>query len=416
MRRDIVSRTSTTRASRVLNTVFGPTVRGREDPDGAWAKSVAAVDEEIGIEDPDLADSLGRVFASIVEEPRLTPLGWLFALNVVKDRYANRLRITRLLAERPEIAEEKIIEPVFVLGLPRTATTLTHKVLAASPAHRGPRAWEMTQTGLEDPEAARRAIKKFDTSIKIVERLFAPGLKHIHPIRAENPEESLTLMPHGTYWPLFHGSMPSYRDWYAQRSQAELAGDYECLKQGLQVLQHGREPKRWVLKYPAHMNDLTTIKDLFPDATFVWTHRDPATVVASTCSLVETLWAPYQHDPDPLEVGRLVMDSMVTSVERGLEARLSLPPSSIVDVPYHSLSHDPYTEVPRVYSAIGATWTESDEAQLDRVLARPAGARPHRYDMRRYGLEPEQVDEAFASYVRLLKSIDRLDAEPTADL
>ncbi|WP_307816137.1 sulfotransferase family protein [Myceligenerans indicum] len=411
-----MSRTTTTRASRVLNTVFAPAIRGRDDPAGAWAKAVAQADEELGVQDPELADSIGRVFASIVEEPRLTPLGWFFALSVVRDRYANRLRIKKVLAEHPEAAAEQIKNPVFVLGLPRTATTLTHKVLAASPEHRGPRAWEMTFTGLEDPEVARRESKRFDQNIKIVTRLFAPGLKHIHPIRAEDPEESLVLMPHGTFWPLFHGSMHSYRDWYANRSEAELAGDYECLKQGLQVLQHGREPKRWILKYPAHLNDMPVIKKVFPDATFVWTHRDPATVVGSACSLVETLWAPYQREPDPREVGRLIMESMVTWVDNALEARLSLPPSSIVDVPYHALSHDPHTEVPRLYSAIGATWTESDAAQLDQVLARPAGTRQHKYHMARYGLQQAQVEEAFAPYLRLLKGFDSLDAQPTADL
>jgi hypothetical protein len=131
---------------------------------------------------------------------------------------------------------------------------------------------------------------------------------------------------------------------------------------------------------------------------------------------VETLWAPYQKDPDPLEVGRLIMDSMVTWVNSALEARLSLPPSSIVDVPYHALSHDPHTEVPRLYSAIGATWTASDEAQLDQVLARPAGTRPHEYDMRRYGLEPDFVEQEFAGYLRLLNTIDVLDAEPKAEM
>jgi hypothetical protein len=115
-------------------------------------------------------------------------------------------------------------------------------------------------------------------------------------------------------------------------------------------------------------------------------------------------------------VGRLIMDSMVTWVNSALEARLSLPPSSIVDVPYHALSADPYTEVPRLYSAIGATWSTSDEAQLDQALARPAGTRPHQYDMRRYGLQPEQVNEAFAGYLRLLNTFDVLDAEPKAEL
>lgn len=406
----------TTRASRVLNTVFAPVVRGRDDPASAWAKAVAQVENEAGAQDRKFAEGLGVVFQSIAAEPRLTPLGWVLVLNSVKDRYANRLRINRLLAERPEIAAEPVTDPVFVLGLPRTATTLAHRVLAASPAHRGPLMWEMSWTGLEDPAVAAREIKKFDQGSQLVTGLLAPELKHMHPSRAEQPEESMMLLPHGTYWALLHGSVPSYRGWYARRSAADLAGDYAYLKQGLQVLQHGRESRRWIVKYPGHLNDMAAIKEVFPDATFVWTHRDPATVLGSSCSLVETMWAMYQKDPDPLEVGQLVLDTMVTWVDSALESRLDLPPSAIVDVPYHRLSADPHVEVPRLYSAIGATWTASDEARLDQVLARPAGTRPHQYDLGRYGLRPEQVEEAFASYLRLLSTFDVLDAEPRAEL
>ena len=226
----------------------------------------------------------------------------------------------------------------------------------------------------------------------------------------------MMLLPHGTYWALLHGSVPSYRGWYARRPSADLVGDYAYLKQGLQVLQHGREAKRWIVKYPGHLNDMTAIQEVFPDATFVWTHRDPATVLASTCSVVETMWAMYQNDPGPLEVGQLVLVTVVTWVNSALESRLSLPPSSIVDVPYHALSHDPHTEVPRLYSAIGATWTPADEAQLDQVLARPAGTRPHHYELERYGLHADQVTESFAAYLRLLSTFDVLDAEPRAEL
>jgi hypothetical protein len=381
-----------------------------------WAKASAQVERDAGTQDRKFADGLGVVIASIAAEPRLTPLGWTFVLSSIKDRYANRLRINRLLVEHPEIADEPIANPVFVLGLPRTATTLTHRVLAASPAHRGPLMWEMSHTGLEDPAVAAREIKKLDQGSQLVTGLFAPGLKYMHPSRAEHPEESMMLLPHGTFWSLLHGSLPAYRGWYARRSAADLAGDYAYLKQGLQVLQHGRERKRWIVKYPGHLNDMAAIQEVFPDATFVWTHRDPATVLGSTCSLVETMWSMYQKDPDPLEVGQLVLDTMVTWVNTALESRLSMPPSSIVDVPYHRLSADPHAEVPRLYSAIGARWTASDEAQLEQVLARPAGSRPHQYDMGRYGLHPDHVEESFASYLRLLNTFDVLDAKPQAEM
>jgi hypothetical protein len=128
------------------------------------------------------------------------------------------------------------------------------------------------------------------------------------------------------------------------------------------------------------------------------------------------MWSMYQKDPDPMEVGQFVLDTMVTWVNTALESRLSMPPSAIVDVPYHRLSADPHTEVPRLYAAIGAKWTVDDEAQLEQVLARPAGTRPHQYDMGRYGLQPDRVEESFASYLRLLNTFDVLDAKPQVEM
>ncbi|RPF20883.1 sulfotransferase family protein [Myceligenerans xiligouense] len=407
--------TRTPRTSKVLNAMFSPVIRGYADPATAWDKAVAQVEQDAGLRDRAFADDLGRVVTSYAEEPRILPLGWTIGLGQVKDRYANRLRILRMVEEHPEIVGEPITDPVFVLGLPRTATTLAHRVLAASPAHRGPAMWEMLHTGYEDPSTAKREIKRLDQGQALM-GVFAPALKHIHPTGAAQAEESLMLLPHGPFWQYMFGPMPSYGAWYAGRGAAELAGDYEYLKLGLQALQFGRERKRWILKYPGHLNDMTTIKQVFPDATFVWTHRDPASVLGSTCSMVETLWSTYQTDPSPQDIGRFVLEKMTAMVDNALEARLSLPPSSIVDVPYHKLSADPHTEVPRLYTAIGATWTESDAAQLDRVVTKPAGTRKHEYDIDHYALPPNQVEEAFAAYLGLLRNFDELDAEPTAEL
>ncbi|RPF20347.1 sulfotransferase family protein [Myceligenerans xiligouense] len=405
----------TTRAAKFVNTVFGPALRGREDPSAAWAKAVARAEQAAGSADPEFAAGLGAVVAGVAEIPRLSPLGWTLALTTLQERYANRLRINSLLAARPEIAGEPIERPVFVLGLPRTATTLTHRLLAASPEHRGPLLWEMGYTSLEDPAVAARQIKRLDLGSRVTTALFAPELKHQHPTAAGQPEESMWLLPHG-FWQAQFGVMPSYAAWLAGRGEAGSVGDFKHLKRGLQVLQHGREHRRWILKFPHHLNDMSTIMKVFPDATFVWTHRDPAAVVGSTCSLVETAWSLYQTDPDRQEIGRFVLDMLLTMVTNGLDSRLSLPPSAIVDVPYHRLSADPHTEVPRVYSGIGASWTTTDQARLDTALARPAGSRPHRYDLTDYGLSPEGITDAFTPYLGLLRTFDTPDAEPTAEL
>lgn len=401
----------TPRTTRVLNTVLGPVVKGYQNPAGSWAKAVAQVEAKAGTQDRQFADDLGRIVEGAAEIPRLSPLGWYLIISDVKERYANRLRINRVVSEHPEIADEPITAPVVVCGLPRTATTLAHRVLSASPDHRAPLLWEMQSTGLDDPQAARKLIKQLEQGAGMMER-FAPDIPHIHPISINRPEESMFLLPHGSHWPILHGLMPTYTAWAAQR---DLTPDYEYLKLGLQVLQHGRPRKRWFLKYPAHLQDMDTIKKVFPDATFVWTHRDPATVIGSFCSLVETFWRMYQHDVDREVIGRFALNHLVSQVDQGLELRRQLPPSSIVDVPYHKLSADPFTEVPRLYAAIGATWTTRDQEHLAEVIAKPKGTPSHRYDVSSY-LDPAEVEETFAPYNRLLDRLDLRDAEATVEL
>lgn len=98
-----------------------------------------------------------------------------------------------------------------------------------------------------------------------------------------------------------------------------------------------------------------------------------------------------------------------------LALRMTLPPSSIVDVPYRRLSAAPLEEVPRLYAAIGAPWTATDHENLAAVVARPAGTTAHRYDLGLY-VDPERAAETFAPYNRLLDRLDLRAAEPAVEL
>lgn len=401
----------TPRTTRVLNAVLALSAKGQQDPAGSWAKAVAQIEKKAGAQDRPFADGLGRIIEGAAEIPQLSPLGWFLIFNEVRGKYTNRLRVNRVLSEHPQVADEPITAPVFVCGLPRTATTLAHRVLAESPDHRGPRTWELQHTALHDPRTARKVIKQLEQALSLME-MVAPGLQEKHPTYIDRPEESVLFFAHGPHWPLQRGPMPSYSAWLADY---EVRSEYEYLKLGLQVLQHGRERKRWVLKYPGHLGDMDTIRQVFPDATFVWTHRDPITVIGSFASLLETLRVMVQHEVDPEEIGRSALDHLVTQVERGLEIRMSLPPSSIVDVPYHKLAADPFTEVPRLYSAIGATWTSRDQEHLAEVIAKPKGAPSHHYDLSRY-VDRAEVETRFASYNSMLDRLDLRDAAPAVEL
>ncbi|MFJ8538530.1 sulfotransferase family protein [Streptomyces sp. NPDC093591] len=354
-------------------------------------------------EDRQFADDFRSLLGWWATAENLTPVGWQAAQAHVRRHLGNRARIRRLIAEHPGIEREPIEKPVFVVGLPRTATTVTHGVLSISDEHRCPLLWELLGPDLELPPRQRR--KAITAGRRMVQgtNLFAPRFRDIHPMVAEGPEECTFALPHALM-PLSQARIPEYQAWHCRR---DFVPDYEHLKRVFQVLQYGRPRRRWMLKSPMHLENLDALRTVFPDATIVWCHRDPVTVMASFCSLIEHGMAISVRPLDLHGIGANWLELLSRAMTRGLAARAAIPPEQLVDVPYSWLGSDPATGAPKLFAAVGASWTGADAARLPMAVARPKGTRPHRYDLARYGLTRADVESAFADYNALRAEVDR---------
>ncbi|WP_026930861.1 sulfotransferase family protein [Glycomyces tenuis] len=395
----------TTPALAIANAAAWPLARSKRRPQAAWDRAVDKAAAAAGVE-PDEADrqwidDFGFLLGCVAEVPGLTPVGWVSSLSDARDRLAKRLHVRDLHRKHPEIGSEPIERPVFVVGLPRTATTLAHRVLAMSPAHRGPLRWEMYHPDLQRaPEIEERRINEVRKQGAVTR--FAPDFEVIHPIEATKPEESILLLPHGLYHVLYHAPMPDYRAWLAER---DTTVDYRYLKEVLQVLQHGRERRRWVLKNPLDLGQMSAIRKVFPDATFVWTHRDPATVMGSLCSLMDLSYALFLRRVDRAAVGSLALEVMAETVERGRNWRQKHP-EAVVDVPYHRLASDPGRYVPELYKELGAKWSLSDGENLSQALARNIRDRKHEYSLGHYGLDEYRIQQTFGDYLNWVVALN----------
>ncbi|MEI5526237.1 sulfotransferase [Streptomyces brasiliscabiei] len=394
---------------KLANLLLRPTLGSRRDPDRVFdriavkAAREGGAGEEAGSWDEEFVESFRFLLREWAKDERLSPVGWQSAQAHVRRHLTNRARIRGLIAENPAIAEESVDRPVFVVGLPRTASTLTHGVLSLSDDHRCPRLWELLAPGLEPSPEERR--KRITAARRVLDasHLLSPRFRDIHPMTAEGPEECTFLLPHALV-PLSQAHLPAYHAWHFEH---DFEPDYRHLKQAFQVLQYGRPRRRWILKSPFHTGNLDALTKVFPDATLVWTHRDPAAAVASFCSLVEIGMVTSRREVDPHRLGATWLDLLSRSVRRGLAARTAVGREALVDVPYSSLGSDPAAGAPKLYEAVGARWTEAEAARLPEAATRSKGGRPHRYDLARYGLTPAAIESAFADYNALRAEVDR---------
>jgi hypothetical protein len=383
---------------RLLNVLFAPGLRTRKDPDAVFDRLLQEEQRgrvALGADDLAAVDGLRLLLSDLAAYPELSAMGWTSTQDQIRDRLRNRVVVRDVQASRPDVRDEPVTAPVFVVGLPRTGTTLTYNLIARHPGHRGPKLWEMTNLGLPRPAAERerliaQARKRFATVAKL-----SPAWAHLHPLIADGEEEDFMLRAHTEMYATW-GPMPRYLDHLAQ---ADLTDDYRFLRDALQVMAAGEAPERWVLKHPMSLWRMPEILRAFPDARFVWTHRAPGAAVASGCSMAEATHVMYTK-PGRIDLDRIGRDWLGISaggVERAVRLREELPADAVIDVVYDDLVAEPETVLRGVFDRLGVAWGETDDANLAAARDR-TGHRPHVYTLERYGLTEAQVAEAFAAY------------------
>ncbi|SDD07128.1 sulfotransferase family protein [Glycomyces harbinensis] len=391
----------TTTRMRLVNALTAPASRARRDPDKVFDRLLAAQRSDpdgavITEEDERSLEHLRGFLHHIAAVDSLSGVGWLSVHDMVKTRIGNLFHVRRLQARHPEARNERIEAPVFVIGLPRTATTLTHKILANAQGGRGPYMWEMDNIGLPRSEADEERLRR-QTQRKLDQILtLSPSWGRIHPVRADWVEEIYFLLNqsrlHNTMAP-----MPKYIDFMRAY---DARPDYRFVRDALQILQYRRPTPRWMLKHPDCLAETAAIHQVFPDAKFVWTHRDPHTVMGSMCSMAESLG--YLHNRpsavDPHLIGRTWLEILPDMVERARRERIKMPREATVDVAYHAMMADPFRYVPQLFEQLDLKWTDLDERNLGDALDRPRDQRGHEYSMVHYGLDPAMIDKAFGDY------------------
>tara|TARA_B100000949_G_scaffold234957_1_gene255825 strand:- start:31 stop:1161 length:1131 start_codon:yes stop_codon:yes gene_type:complete len=314
---------------------------------------------------------------------------------------SERLRIEACLQQNPSILDEQIISPIFVVGLPRSGTTALSQLLSEDPQMRSIRRWESTQV-TPPPDVS----VKHDPRIEDTTRAFAardaalPALKTMLAVEPADPSEhgiqlGLTFrnLQLPSLWPT-----PSYTQWL---QAADMRPAYAYFAKVLKILQWKTPAPCWNLKNPPDIFSLDAIAAVFPDARFVWAHRDPLLSIPSVCSLVSTIREASGEAVNKAALGRMQLDFQSAGVKSAMQARDQLSDRIFADVYQKDLDEDPIRTLQVLYDAVGREFTDDYKSRLhSRLKSRPKGKHgAHTYTREEFGLDAPELRSAFKDYI-----------------
>ncbi len=337
-------------------------------------------------------------------EAQLSETGLAMTQRRLTALLVDRLRLRAYQDAHPEVLDLPVTVAAEICGLPRTGSTLLHRLLAASPQLTSTLSWECSYPlpfPGETPAAEIRkgkAKKMMDVFLEL-----SPDFGDIHTVVWDGPEEDVLLLDRSftaMSWDSFYW-VPTYGIWLRSFDQSKA---YAELRQWLQVLQHqdpSRAGKQWVLKSPHHLTAADTVLDEFPECTIVMTHRSPTSAIPSYASMVASMTAQYSDAADPKQIGPYWSDRFRECLTGFAEVRARRP-ERFVDVPFKATVAEPLDTATHVLGAMGLTVGPDDVAAFEAYLEVNQKERhgSHSYTAEDFGLSIEQLTQDFDFYER----------------
>ncbi|WP_444808488.1 sulfotransferase family protein [Sphingopyxis sp.] len=348
--------------------------------------------------------NIDALIPALNTEARLSEAGVASASAMIVNGLVNRLRHVDLVKRHPEILGEKVEVAAVVVGLPRTGSTMLHRMLASAPGMTGTR-WFETQNYAPlpgetrgDPEPRREAARGFlDYMLATI-----PDLMSIHPMSIDQPDEELIILGQLYSSTMIEGTyhVPGYARWLTENDRVQCYRDLKQILQSLQWQDQSRKGAKWVLKTPGHLLALDAVIEVFPEAKIVMTHRDPVATVPSYCSMEHSLYQMVSDRVDPASVAAFWVPRLAELLDRFMAVRGQVAGQNFIDVRYADLLGDPIGEGVRVLEAAGVDVTDAVRAGMAEWIEanKREDRAPHKYALEDFGLDRSDVEQRFAAY------------------
>ena len=151
----------------------------------------------------------------------------------------------------------------------------------------------------------------------------------------------------------------------------------------------------WVLKAPLFTSFLKETSDAFPEATFVFTSRNPMNVIPSTAGMVEvaaSLKADWSDEDELWKwIGKYILAGMYFLASNQSDWIKNNQKHKVLSLKYPETLADPLGTVKRIYAAAGRKFEGEAEEAMKKHLE---SNKQHKHGKAEYSLEKFGLSEA----------------------
>jgi Sulfotransferase family len=355
--------------------------------------------DDFGVDDDNYREALAMLLESFARDADLTEFGSKMNRFFVRNALVARLVSEAAFKQYPQHADVAIERPIFVTGLPRTGTTVIHRLLTADPRHQGLELWLAEFPQPRPPRETWSQNPVFAEMDARFKKAHAedPDYTGLHFMTPDEVEECWQLLRQSlhsvSYETLAH--LPTYSQWLAEQDWTK---PYQRHRKNLQLIGLNEAEKRWVLKNPSHLFALDALFAAYPDALVVQCHRPAETIMASMCSLAHHTTAGWSNSFTGAQIGEDAIETWSRGLKRFNAVRAEHDPAQFCDVDYFDFVKDPVASVEGIYRHFGIDFTDDARAAIEQSHAESQEgprAPKHTYSLADYGLTDEQVKERF---------------------
>jgi hypothetical protein len=354
--------------------------------------------------DPSYLEGFRVLLNAYDKESKLNAYGRENTLQKLQALLAQRLRAEQFLDQHPQVLDHEIRRPIIICGLVRTGSTALHYLMGQDPGMQHLEYWLANSPQPRPPRNQWESNPDYQASVAELDAMYEadPSLKAMHFMMADGPEECRHLLAQSFTDDFFevNASIPSFSEWY---ENADLEFAYRHHKHLIQIIGSNDTERRWLFKYPVHLRHLPSLLKVYPDACVVWTHRDPAQVLPSYCSLMAGFRAIWEDDTNPKDMSERQLELWARAAEKAVAFRQHSDPAQFYDMQFDDFMADPMEAVQNIYRYFDQPLSE--EAQ-DRMRMWHADNQQHKHGKHSYsdeiGVSKEAIHERFATYMQAL--------------